>query len=530
MIHKNVRYILAILIIFIFSSVALAGVPVEVFIGKGTIVTLKEPSKRISISDPEIADLNLISPTEVVINGKKMGSTNMIVWDKQGKTMFFDITVIGDIDIKKLEAQIKEAAPNDNITVEFAKDTIVLSGKAANQQTIDKVVQIAQSYAIGSTTVTSTSRDAAGVLITTTETSGKVLNHIIIEDAQQVLLEVKVAQINKSKMKELGLSVMLKGASAEGLFGLAASPTGNLGSGTSFNNSSISTTTGTNNSNLNTSTRTSVFDNITNTLLSDVTTNNNSSGAPAITSTGTTTQSNTRGTGLIGYDLNQSTPQIGVTHFASGISVFLKALSTKGFGKILAEPNLVVRSGEKGEFHVGQRFPVQSVTGTGANATVSITYEDVGVRLNFAPEVLETGAIRLTVDPAEVSNITDFVRLQNLVAPVIDTRTIKTKVDLREGESLILAGLLKDDVTKSVQKIPLLGDIPILGAFFRNTTDKTEETELVFFITPKLVKPLAPGTKPELPTDKALTPEQEREFNWIPLPASSSGESDPTVQ
>ena len=525
MIHKNVRYILAVLIVLVFSSVALAGVPVEVFVGKGTIVTLKEPSKRVSISNPDIADMNLISPTEVIINGKKMGSTNLIVWDKLGKATFFDINVIGDINLKKLETQIKEAAPNDNITVEFANDTIILSGKATNQATITKVVQIAQSYALGSSTVSSTSRDATGVVTTTTETSGKVLNHIIIENAQQILLEVKVAQINKSKMKELGISVLIKGTSAEGFFpGFVGAPSGVLGGGTSFNSNSLTTTTGTSNTNgLNTSTRTSVFDNIANTLLSDVTTNNTSSGP---NNTGGTnnirTQSNSKGTSLDGFDLSNAVPQIGVTHFASGISVFLRALTTKGYGKILAEPNLVVRSGEKGEFHVGQRFPVQTVTGAGADATVGITYEDVGVKLNFGPEVLENGAIRLTVDPAEVSNIVDFVRSQTLIAPVIDTRTIKTKVDLREGESLILAGLLRDQITKDIQKIPLLGDIPILGAFFRNTTDQTEETELVFFITPKLVQPLAPGTKPELPTDKALTPEQQSEFDWIPLPKENA--------
>ena len=118
---------------------------------------------------------------------------------------------------------------------------------------------------------------------------------------------------------------------------------------------------------------------------------------------------------------------------------------------------------------MGTRYPIQTVTGVGADATVSIYYEEIGIRLNFAPIVLETGAIRLKIDPAEVSSITDFVRLENLVAPIIDARTVSTSVDLREGESLILAGLLSEEMKKNISKIPLFGDIPILGALFRST-------------------------------------------------------------
>jgi pilus assembly protein CpaC len=224
------------------------------------------------------------------------------------------------------------------------------------------------------------------------------------------------------------------------------------------------------------------------------------------------------GPGVERFSIQDLAPQIGFAHFPSDIGIVLKALSSKGYAKVLAEPNLIVRSGERGNFHVGTRFPVQTVTGIGADATVSIVYEEVGIRINFAPEVLETGAIRLKIDPAEVSNITDFVRLQNLVAPVVDTRTVKTSVDLKEGESLVLAGLLSDETKKNIQKIPLLGDIPIFGALFRSTSEDLKEKELVFFITPKMVKPTPPGQKTELPTDKKLTPEQEREFNWIPIP------------
>jgi pilus assembly protein CpaC len=300
-----------------------------------------------------------------------------------------------------------------------------------------------------------------------------VLNHIISENAQQVLLEVKVAQIDKTKLKELGISFLAKGTSAEGFSNLIMAP------------SSSTTSTGT-------------------------------GGTSTTTTGGSGGIAGTR-PGLGSFDPLDPF-QLGVSYFKGGIGVVLNALSQKGYGKVLAEPNLVVRSGETGKFHVGTRVPIQTVSGIGGGASVGITYEEVGIRLDFKPEVLETGTIRLKIDPAEVSSIVSFLVFQGLVAPQIDTRTVSTSVDLKEGESLILAGLLSDDMKKNIQKIPLLGDIPILGALFRSSRDELTEKELVFFITPKMVKPTLPGQKTEFPTDKALTPEQEREFNWIPLP------------
>jgi pilus assembly protein CpaC len=136
--------------------------------------------------------------------------------------------------------------------------------------------------------------------------------------------------------------------------------------------------------------------------------------------------------------------------------------------------------------------------------------------------VLETGAIRLKIDEASVSAVARYVSFSGILAPEIDTRRVSTNVDLREGESLILAGLLSEDMKKNIQKIPILGDIPILGAFFRSTHDELEELELAFFITPRLAKPTAPGVKTPLPTDNRPTPDEEREFQWIPIPRSSS--------
>jgi pilus assembly protein CpaC len=142
-------------------------------------------------------------------------------------------------------------------------------------------------------------------------------------------------------------------------------------------------------------------------------------------------------------------------------------------------------------------------------------YESVGIRLKFKPEVQENGMITLKIDPAEVSSIAGTMAVNGY--PIIDTREVRTNVELKDGESLVLAGLLQEEQIKTMSKIPLLGDIPILGALFRSTQNDLKEKELVFFITPKIVKPLAKGVKQELPTDRKLTPEQERELKWMPL-------------
>ena len=475
--QKAVVYFISLILIFGIAFSANAdqdSIPITVSLNKGTVLSIKEPSKRVSISNPEIAELNVISPTEVLINGKKIGSTTLIIWDAQGKKSFFDIRVTDDYTshsarINDFQEHIREIAPNDSIRAELAGDTIVLSGRAKNQQTIDKVVRLAQAYAVGSE-VKSKTTYAGGVATESSESSGKVINQITVENAQQVVLEVRVAQVDKSKLKELGVSTLIKGRDGEGFTNMVGAPSGDVETENFID----------------------MFD-------------------------------STKGEGIEGIipglvGIKPLDPfQIGVSYFPGGIGAVLKALTTKGLAKVIAEPNLTVRSGEKGNFHVGTRFPIQTVTGTGGDASVSVRYEEIGIRLNFAPEVLETEVVRLKIDPAEVSSITDFIRLQNLVAPIIDTRTVSTSVDLKPGESLILAGLLSDEMKKNIRKVPLLGDIPIFGALFRSTSDELRERELVFFITPRMVAPIAEGVKTELPGDKPLTPEQEREFQWIPM-------------
>lgn len=448
--NKKVSCILAVLIILIFSSISLAAIPVEVTVGKETILTLKEPGKRASLADPNISGMTLISPSEIVLSGKKPGTTSLIVWDKKGKPTFFDVNVFGDMTV--LIKQIKDLAPDADIKVETAGDSIVLTGDLKNEQTKQKIEEIAKAYA------------------------PKVINHISIKEAQQVLLEVKVAQIDKGALKKLGISALIKGNTAEGFSNLVSAPTG------------ASTT--------------------------------------VITTTGTITT--TSGTGIagnvpgIGYYDPLGAFQLGVSYFPSGVGTVLQILSSKNLAKILAEPNLLVKSGQKGQFLAGSKIPIPVVTNIAGVSTVTIEYKDVGVKLNFEPVVTETGTISLKIDPAEISNITGMIKVAGLESPMIDTREVRTFVELKEGESLILAGLLQEEMVKAMQKIPILGDIPILGALFRSTSDELREKELAFFITPRLVKPIAPGVKTELPTDNRPTPDEEREFQWIPLPKKES--------
>jgi len=458
---------------FILSAAsAFGGIPTQVAINKSILLNLKNPAARVSIANPAIAEFLLLSPRQIQLNGIAIGTTNMIVWEKgQSTPIFFDVKVGGDA--ATIEAMIHDLAPNDSIGVEFAQDSVILTGKATNEQTVKKAVEIAAAYSPGSN-VTTTIEEKEGIKTTKTETTAKVLNHIVIEQPNQILLQVKVAQVDKTSLKKLGISGMIKGQTAEGFMNLIGVPSG--GSTTRETTSS-------------------------------------SSFSSSFQGSGTGISGNVTGLGGI-TPLDPYT--FGVSYFPAGVGAVIQALTTKGLAKVLAEPNLLVKSGEKGEFLAGSRIPYNVLLSTGGTATSSIYFVDVGIKLNFNPELLDTGLIRLRIDPAEVSSISGTLQVNGY--PIIDTRTTRTNVELKDGESLVIAGLLQEDEIKTMSKIPILGDIPILGALFRSTSKEIKEKELVFFITPKLMKPTAQGVKTELPTDKRPTPEEEKELRWVPIP------------
>ena len=197
--------------------------------------------------------------------------------------------------------------------------------------------------------------------------------------------------------------------------------------------------------------------------------------------------------------------------FASGgatWTMFIDALKENGLTKVLAEPTLITQSGRPASFLAGGEFPIpvpQSSGGSGT--TITIEYKTFGVGLNFTPTVLGNGKISMMVNP-EVSEL-DFTRgvsLQGYIIPSLTTRRVSTVIELGDGQSFAVAGLLKDDVREVVRKFPVLGDIPILGALFRSTSFQRNETELVIIVTPHLVKPIDMA-KQTLPTDAYIEPD-----------------------
>jgi pilus assembly protein CpaC len=425
------------MVLLLQAASALGGVPTTVVVNKSVLLSLKNPARLVSITDPEIIAVpEPLQRKQLLINGKKIGSTNLIIWEENvEKPTFFDVQVVGNGDL--LEAQIKEYAPHDAITVQYARETVVLSGTVANEQTSKKAEEIAKAYA------------------------AKVLNHIGISSPQQVLLQVKVAQVDKTSLKKLGISFLVKGSTGEGFSNLIGAP------------SATTTTT---------------------------------------TSGGAGIAGNSTGLGSFNPLDNY---QAGISYFPGGIGAVLQALSTKGFAKILAEPNLLVKSGQEGNFFAGSEIPYSVLVSSGGASTSSIIFKNVGIKLMFKPEVQENGLISLKIDPAEVSSTSGTLAVNGY--PIIDTRDVRTSVELRDGESLVLAGLLQEEQIKTMSKIPLLGDIPILGALFRSTQNDLSEKELVFFITPTIVQPTAPGVRTLLPTDQVLTPDEAKELNWMPL-------------
>lgn len=394
-----------------FDGATKEGIPINVLVGQSRVINFDRSIGRFSISNPEVAEAVMVSPTQVLVNGKTFGQVNFIAWEKSDvKFIVFDVFVRANLSL--IDSQIRALFPRDDIRLSQANGSVVLSGTVGEPQSAAQADAVVQ--AAGFKTVNMLQSPVTNML--------------------QVQLQIRVAEVSRSKLRNLGASFLQSGG-------------------------------------------------------------------------GTTTFTQGGGPGTVGTSDDQRNF---VTDFAGdavnlflfnrgiGTTAFIRALQTNGALRSLAEPNLIAMNGQTASFLAGGEFPVPIIQAGSANA-ITVVFKEFGIRLNFKPTIIDEDHIRLELEP-EVSTIdlANGVRFNGFVIPGLRTRRAHTGVELRDGQSFALAGLLDNSETQSLSKIPVLGDIPILGNLFKSKSFQKNETELMFIVTADLVKPVNRDDLPQM--------------------------------
>jgi len=410
-------------------------------VGKSMIVECPQNLRRVSIAAPEVAELVTLSPRQIYLTGKSAGATNLTLWRSDNSIMSVIDLEILP-DVVGLKEKIHQLMPDEKeIRVTATPDSITLSGTVSSTANMNQVVTLANSYA------PKCKDDKSG---------GRVNNFLEVGGVHQVMLEVRVSEMSRSLIKKLGVNwnYLSEGGNTFGM---------------------------------------SMLDNLTSTVSpsdANIQPMSHLSTSEGLTSVGTFVS------GSVGLAFR----------FLGGgatWTVFIDALKDQGLLKVLAEPTLITLSGKTANFLAGGEFPIPVPQG---EETITVEYKTFGVGLNFTPTVLSNNKISMQVAP-EVSDLdyTNAISLEGFVIPSITTRRVATTVELADGQSFAIAGLLKDDVRQIVRKIPVLGELPVLGSLFRSSQFRKNETELVIIVTPRLVKPMDTA-KQTLPTDQYIEP------------------------
>ncbi|MGA9354717.1 MAG: type II and III secretion system protein family protein [Terriglobales bacterium] len=390
-------------------------------VGKSLLINTTERLKRVSVTDPSVADALVITPTEVLVNGLAPGETSLLIWDELERSRSFDLRV--DVDITAASEEIHRLFPNEQILVSPSRSAIVLSGHVTTEDVSKHAGALASAY----------SKNVVNVL-----TFGPV-------GAEEVLLEVRFAEVDRTALTQLGINMFSTGSGNT----IGTITTGQFGGVTP---GPIQTTPGGTN-------------------------------PPS-----TTTISNF-------LNLFFFNPQV-------NLGAVIEALHQQSLLQILAEPNLVALNGKEASFLAGGEFPFPVVqpNATGLS-TVTIQFREFGVRLKFTPVIQPNGRIHLHVAP-EVSTL-DFsnaVTVSGTTIPALSTRKAETEFELQDGQSFVIAGLMDNRVTDIVNKVPGLGDIPILGNFFKSKSAQKSNSELMVLCTARRISPSADVPKgPAMP-------------------------------
>jgi pilus assembly protein CpaC len=401
--------------------------PLRVMVGKSLLINTTERLKRVSVTDDTVADALVVTPTQILVHGRAAGEVSLLIWDELERSRSFDLRV--DVDVTAATEEEKRVFPDEQIVVSPSRSAIVLSGHVSTEDVAKRAGLIAEAY----------SKNVVNVL-----TFGPV-------GAQEVLLEVKFAEVDRTALTQLGVNFLSTGVANT----IGTTTTGQFGG---FGQQKINDVTG---------------------------------------STGPFTTQETLNDVL---NLFVFRPDI-------HLGAVIKALQNKNLLQILAEPNLIAVNGKEASFLAGGEFPFPIVQPGAGFTAVTIQFKEFGVKLKFTPLIMPNGNIHLKVVP-EVSTL-DFANaltISGFTVPALSTRRADTEFELQDGQSFVIAGLIDNRVTNLANKIPGLGDIPILGNFFKSKSAQKSNSELMVLCTARRVspatQPAAPPTYPQPFMDK----------------------------
>ncbi len=451
----------------------------EVALFKSGVIVLDEPASRISVGNPDIADILILRSTQLYVLGKDLGSTNVILWDRDDH-LIGTVAVEVTHDLESLKKKLHQLLPDEDILIYSTQRNIVLAGRVTNVMSMDAALQIAKGYlAPVGTAVDSIEFEQEASGEGQEENQGEVINLMEIGGGQQVMLEVKVAEIARTELRSINAQMNFISNSSRwslgGVNGGASFP--DLGGVGSFYENVVGGSTG---------------------IAPVPGLNGVAPWGPAIDM-------------FAPNDLAIADKGLFASYLSDDFlfNMALNVAKSNGLARILAEPTLTTLSGQEAEFLSGGEFPIPVPQDLGRT---TIEYKEFGVGLRFLPTVLDNGIINLKVNitVSELAQSNSVVLQQAgssaaFFVPSLTKRSATATFELRDGQTIGVAGLINENLREVVEKFPGLGSLPILGALFRSQSFIKGETELMILITPRLAKPIDPN-KITLPTDSFVEP------------------------
>jgi pilus assembly protein CpaC len=443
---------------------------------KSRVVDLPAPVKRVSIGNPDIADVLVLGTDSLYVLGKDLGATNVLLWDREDN-LVSALAVTVTHDLEGLKREIGAVMPAEkNINLASVQRNIVLSGQVSSVLKMDAALQVANGYLEQVATAKEKlmfEEETGGAAAGGEKKAGQVINLMTVGGVQQVMLQVRVAEVSRDATRNLNAQFSALNNNGQWVVG-------GVNGGATFPDATFEP------------------------------------GDVRIPIFGNGTPGGGNPIGPVFDEFAPSTPSISSTGlFGSFLSneflanIVLDVFQNRGLAKILAEPTLTTLTGQEAQFLSGGSFPIPV---SQENGRIGIEFKDFGVKLLFNPLVLDSGRInlKLNISVSELSNTNSIALAPSgttsvFVVPSLTERRAMSTVELSDGQTIGIAGLVNENMRTAVNKFPGLGDVPILGQLFRSQRFQKGETELVILVTPKLAKPIKPSDI-KLPTDAVIDP------------------------